>query len=124
MSDNRAKITFYLPSEPVELEGDLNAVHALAEFLRRVPTALTKIGIKEGVGLSWDPMLTIVREGQILTFPVKTPFKADFPNDATSSREEIDKIRQKYTSAFNQEQMCFIVELDEDLFFRPDSSDD
>lgn len=116
MSDYRAKITFYLPSEPVELEGDLNAVHALTEFLRRVPTVLTKIGIEEGVGPSWDPMLTIVREGQILVFPLKTPFKADFPNDATSSREEIDKISQKYTNAFDQEQLCFIVELDENLF--------
>lgn len=124
MSDNRAKITFYLPSEPVELEGDLNAVHALTEFLRRVPTVLAKVGIEEGVGPSWDPMLTIVREGQILAFPVKTPFKADFPNDATSSREEIGKIVQKYTSAFDSQQMCLVVELDEDLFFKPASSDD
>lgn len=116
MSDTRAKITFFLPSNAIEMEGDIHAVHALAEFLWGLPATTFLAASEQGLAADWSPLVILGWGTQFLTFPVRTPFILEVPPHATTSSAMTQEVLNEYGQTYNPNLMAFKIELGKDLF--------
>ncbi|WP_237222679.1 hypothetical protein [Rothia nasimurium] len=116
MQDSRASITFYLPGAPITLEGDVHAVHALAEFLWHLPGSMSAFTSGTAAQFLQDPLVIIGCGTQILSFPAKTPILVEVPEKVLTSSAITNDAFDAYKKSFSEEIMGFHIELDKDLF--------